>query len=401
MSNLDLMKSLSITSPQKIVLLVLDGLGGLPKTDSGKTELETAHRPNLNRLASEGICGLTYPVGPGITSGSAPGHLALFGYDPIEFDIGRGVLEAVGVDFDLKPGDVAARGNFCSIDGDGNVTDRRAGRITTAESSELCRIIDGMTIGETRVFVQPVRDYRFIAVFRGVGLSAEATDSDPQLTGVPAKPIMALMPQAERLARIANEFVTQARTKLASHHPANMILLRGFSVHPDWPSFEAVYKLKATAVASYPMYRGLARLVGMQVLQTGSSVADEFTTAEKHLKGFDFMFIHVKGGDAAGEDGDFERKVRVIEEVDRELPRLLALNPDVVVVAGDHSTPALVKGHSWHPVPALLWSKVCRPDRETNFSESSGLTGGLGRISATSLMALAMANAFKLTKYGA
>jgi 2,3-bisphosphoglycerate-independent phosphoglycerate mutase len=401
MSNLDLMKSLSITSPQKIVLLVLDGLGGLPRPDSGKTELETAHRPNLNRLASEGICGLTYPVGPGITSGSAPGHLALFGYDPIEFDIGRGVLEAVGVDFDLKPGDVAARGNFCSIDGDGNVTDRRAGRITTAESSELCRILDGMTIGETRVFVQPVRDYRFIAVFRGGGLSAEATDSDPQLTGVPAKPIMALTPRAERLASIANEFVTQARTKLASHHPANMVLLRGFSVHPDWPSFEGVYKLKAAAVASYPMYRGLARLVGMRVLQTGSSIADEFTTAERHLKDFDFMFIHVKGGDAAGEDGDFERKVRVIEEVDRELPRLLSLNPDVVVVAGDHSTPALVKGHSWHPVPALLWSKVCRPDRETNFSETSGLTGGLGRISATSLMALAMANAFKLTKYGA
>jgi 2,3-bisphosphoglycerate-independent phosphoglycerate mutase len=401
MSSLDLMKSLSITSPQKIILLVMDGLGGMPHPGTGKTELETARRPNLNRLASEGICGLTDPVGPGITPGSAPGHLAVFGYDPVEFDVGRGILEAVGVDFDLKPGDVATRGNFCTVDGEGNVTDRRAGRITTEKCAALCRLLDGITVLGTKVFVQPVKEHRFIAVFRGSGLSPEATDSDPQLTGVPPRPVTAAAPQAETMARVANLFIAESMKILAGHHPANMVLLRGFSQHPHWPGFEEVYKLKAGAIASYPMYRGLARLVGMETLKTGTTVAEEFATAAQHFKDFDFLFIHVKGGDSAGEDGDFDRKVKVIEEVDNNLPVLLALNPDVIVVTGDHSTPAVLKGHSWHPVPALLWSRVCRPDTGKDFSESAGLTGGLGRIRATALMPLAMANAFKLTKYGA
>ncbi len=401
MSSLSLMKSLSQPSPQKIFLLVIDGLGGLPHPDTGKTELETARKPNLDGLAARGICGLADPVGPGITPGSAPGHLALFGYDPIEFNIGRGVLEAVGVDFDLRPGDVATRGNFCTVDADGNVTDRRAGRITTEKCAELCRFLDGTTVENTTVFVWPVKEHRFIAVFRGGTLSAEASDSDPQMTGVPAKPVAALSPNAETMARVANEFIRQAGRKLAQHRPANMVLLRGFSQHPHWPAMAEVYRMKAAAIASYPMYRGLARLVGMQILTTGASIAEEFATAAANYKDFDFLFIHVKGADAAGEDGDFERKVSVIEEVDRALPSLLALKPDVIVVTGDHSTPAGLKGHSWHPVPALLCSEVCRADRATEFSESACLTGGLGRIPATALMPLAMANAFKLTKYGA
>ncbi len=401
MSNLDLIKSISQTSPQKIVLLVIDGLGGMPNPQTRKTELETAHTPNLDRLAELGICGLTDPVGPGITPGSAPGHLALFGYDPIEFNIGRGVLEAVGVDFELKPRDVATRGNFCTIDGYGNVTDRRAGRITTEKCAELCRLLDGTSIGDTKVFVQPVKEHRFIAVFRGASLSPEATDSDPQQTGVPARPVAALRPEGDQMAKTANEFIAHARTVLAGHHPANMILLRGFSQHPQWPSMQEVYKLTPAAIASYPMYRGLARLVGMQILNTGATVQEEFSTAAASFKNFDFLFIHVKGADAAGEDGDFERKVRVIEDVDRSLPILLALKPDVIVVTGDHSTPATLKAHSWHPVPALLFSQVCRPDKAAEFSESACLNGGLGRIPATALMPLAMANAFKLTKYGA
>ncbi len=401
MSNLDLIKSISQTSPQKIILLVMDGLGGMPNPQTRKTELETAHTPNLDRLAERGICGLTDPVGPGITPGSAPGHLALFGYDPIEFNIGRGVLEAVGVDFELKPGDVATRGNFCTIDERGNVTDRRAGRITTEKCAELCRLLDRTIIRDTTVFVQPVKEHRFIAVFRGGKLSPEAADSDPQQTGVPAKPVIALRPEADSMAKTANEFITHARTVLAASHPANMILLRGFSQHPHWPSMQEVYKLAPAAIASYPMYRGLARLVGMRVLSTGATVHEEFATAAANYKDFDFLFIHVKGADAAGEDGDFERKVKVIEDVDKSLPLLLALKPDVIVVTGDHSTPATLKAHSWHPVPALLSSEVCRPDKATEFSESACLAGGLGRIPATALMPLAMANAFKLTKYGA
>jgi 2,3-bisphosphoglycerate-independent phosphoglycerate mutase len=401
MSSLDLIKSLSQTSPQKIVFIVIDGLGGLPHPETRKTELETAIKPNLDRLAVQGICGLTDPVGPGITPGSSPGHLALFGYDPVEFNIGRGVLEAVGVDFDLKPGDVATRGNFCSVDSSGLVTDRRAGRIPTEKCAELCRLLDGIAIEDAKVFVRPVKEHRFIAVFRGEGLSAEAGDTDPQQTGVPPKPVIAMNSGAAKIARVANGFIAKAGSILASHHPANMLLLRGFSQRPHWPGMEDVYKLKAAAIASYPMYRGLARLVGMEILQTGSTTEQEFGTLTKHYADFDFFFLHVKGADAAGEDGDFERKVKVIEEVDRALPVLLKLQPDVIVVTGDHSTPAGLKGHSWHPVPAVLYSKVCRTDKAIEFSESACLNGGIGRIPATALMPLAMANAFKLTKFGA
>lgn len=401
MYDLNLIKSIAQPSPQKIVLLVMDGLGGLPHPDTGKTELETAVKPNLDQLAALGICGLTDPVGPGITPGSAPGHLALFGYDPIVYNVGRGILEAVGIDFALQPGDVAARGNFCTIDTNGLVTDRRAGRIATEKCIELCRLLDGMKIKNTTVFVQPVKEHRFIAVFRGPGLSAEATDSDPQQVGVPAKPVTALQPAAENTADIANEFISQARIKLVLHKPANMLLLRGFSQHPHFPSMAEIYQLKAAAIASYPMYRGLARLVGMQILKTGPGIAEEFDTLARYYNDFDFFFIHVKGTDAAGEDGDFKRKVNIIEEVDRYLPRIMGLKPDVVVVTGDHSSPAMIKGHSWHPVPSLLFSKICRPDQETVFSEAACLYGGIGRIPATALMPLAMANAMKLTKFGA
>jgi 2,3-bisphosphoglycerate-independent phosphoglycerate mutase len=325
----------------------------------------------------------------------------LFGYDPITYNVGRGVLEAVGVDFALQPGDVATRGNFCTIDTNGLVTDRRAGRIATEKCIELCRLLDGMQIKDTTVYIQPVKEHRFIAVFRGSSLSAEATDSDPQQTGVPAKPVTALQPAAENMANIANQFIAQARLKLVNHSPANMLLLRGFSQHPHFPSMAEIYKIKAAAIASYPMYRGLARLVGMEILKTGATIAEEFDTLARHYNKFDFFFVHIKGTDAAGEDGDFKRKVNIIEEVDRELPRVMALKPDVIVVTGDHSSPAMIKGHSWHPVPSLLYSKVCRPDQETVFSESNCLYGGLGRIPATALMPMAMANAMKLTKFGA
>ena len=401
MDSLELVKSLSITSPGKIVLIVIDGLGGLPRPETGKTELETARTPNLDKLASSGVCGLSDPVGPGITPGSSPGHLALFGYDPVTYNIGRGVLEAVGIDFKLEPGDVVARGNFCTIDDAGLITDRRAGRIATEKCAELSQLLNNTTIENVKVLVAPVKDYRFIAVFRGPELSAELNDSDPQQTGVPPLTLSPLATKAARTAHIANQFVAKAKAILAGHHPANMITLRGFSQRPHWPAMSEIYKLTPAAIASYPMYRGLARLVGMNILSTGSNISDEFETLAKNYKAYDFFFLHVKGADAAGEDGDFERKVAVIEEVDKTIPELMRLQPDVVVVTGDHSTPALLKAHSWHPVPALLYSKWCRPDGVNKFAESVCIGGGLGRISATSLMPLAMANALKLNKFGA
>jgi len=399
--NLDLIRELSLPTTSKIVLVVLDGLGGLPSLKTGKTELETAKKPNLDRLASRGMCGLVDPVAPGITPGSAPGHLALFGYDPLKFKVGRGVLEAMGIDFELGPGDVAARGNFCTVDEAGRVTDRRAGRISTEKCAELARLLDGLLIEGVKVLVRPVKEHRFVAVFRGEGLDHRLGDSDPQQTGVTPKTVTALSTQAGRTADIANQFVVQAKKALAGHHPANMVLLRGFSGRPELPTVREMYKLKSAAISGYPMYRGLARLVGMEVIETGPSVREEFLTLKQNYGSYDFFFVHVKGADAAGEDGDFERKVRVIEEVDDSMPLITSVNPDVVVVTGDHSTPARLKGHSWHPVPVLLYGRYCRPDRVKGFSESAAVSGGLGRIAATSIMPLAMANALKLTKYGA
>jgi 2,3-bisphosphoglycerate-independent phosphoglycerate mutase len=401
MDNLDLIKEISIASPTKIVLLVIDGLGGLPHPKTGKTELETAKTPNLDRLAAKGICGLIDPIAPGITPGSTPGHLALFGYDPLKFNTGRGVVEAMGIDFDLKPEDIAARGNFCTVDEKGIVADRRAGRISTERCAELCRLLDGLTIGGVEVLVSPVREHRFIAVFRGEGLSPEVSDSDPQQVGVASKEVKAQNAKADKMAKIANEFIAQAGKALAKHHPANMILLRGFSQLPSLPAMPQVYKLKPAAIAGYPMYRGLAKLVGMQVLKTGATIKEEFNTAKQNYNNYDFFFVHIKETDSAGEDGDFERKARVIEEIDRALPILLDPELDVIVVTGDHSTPALLKGHSWHPVPILLYSKWCRPDRVGGFSESACISGSLGRFPATEVIPLAMAYARKLAKFGA
>ena len=399
--SLELIKEIARPSPTRIVLLVIDGLGGLPNPETGKTELETANTPNLDKLAAKGICGLIDLVSPGITPGSAPGHLALLGYNPISFNIGRGVLEAIGIDFDLQPEDVAARGNFCTVDATGLVTDRRAGRISTQKCSELCQLLDGLVIENIKIFVCPVREHRFIAVFRGQGLAPDISDSDPQQLGVAPKSITALSLEADKMASIANQFIAQAKTTLAEHFPANMILLRGFSKLPQLPTMGEVYKLKPAAIASYPMYRGIAKLVGMEILETGTTIEDEFATLKQNYANHDFFFLHIKETDTAGEDGDFDRKVRIIEQVDKALAELINMEPDVIVVTGDHSTPALLKGHSWHPVPMLLYSKWCRPDKVSEFSESACILGGLGRFPATQIMPLAMANALKLTKFGA
>ena len=398
---LDRIKDISRSTPSKIVLLVLDGLGGLPHPQTGKTELETANTPNLDRLAKEGICGLVDTVNPGITPGSAPGHLALFGYDPLKFAVGRGVLEALGIDFELEERDVAARGNFCTMDNSGLITDRRAGRISSQRCAELSQLLDGLKIDDVDILVSPVKEHRFVAVFRGEGLGDELSDSDPQREGMSPKEVVPLSAGAAKTAHVANEFIARARTILADHQPTNMVLLRGFARYPSFPQMSEVFGVKPAAIAAYPMYRGLAKVVGMEVLATGVTIDEEFATLTQHYDSYDFFFIHVKETDMAGEDGDFERKARVIEEVDAALPRLIALNPDVIIVTADHSTPALLKGHSWHPVPFLLRSDWCRPDQVTEFSERACGSGSLGRFRGTHIMPLALANALKLGKFGA
>jgi 2,3-bisphosphoglycerate-independent phosphoglycerate mutase len=398
---LEEIKQISIVSPSKIVMLVIDGLGGLPDAKTGKTELDTAHTPYLDQLAKKGTCGLTDPVSPGITPGSGPGHLALFGYDPLRFTIGRGVLEALGIGFELKETDVAARGNFCTVGDTGLITDRRAGRITTDKCAELCALLAHIKLQGFESFVLPVKEHRFSLVLRGKELRAEISDTDPQKIGVSPYQAKHTKAIARHTADIVNSFIKQASEILAGYHPANMILLRGFSKLPDIPSMSEIYKLTPAAIAVYPMYKGLAKIVGMKVFSTDGGIQEELKILTDCYDKHDFFYVHVKHADSAGEDGDFERKVKVIEQVDSALPQLLNLKADVIIVTGDHSTPAMLKGHSWHPVPLLLYSQWCRPDNAKEFSESACISGGLGRIPATDIMPLAMANALKLTKFGA
>jgi len=408
MANLALMQKLTVGAPTKIVLLIMDGLGGLPMTEGGPTELEAAYRPNMNRLAAEGTLGLSVPVTLGVTPGSGPAHLALFGYDPIHYDIGRGVLEAFGIGVPVGPQDVAARGNFCTVDAAGNISDRRAGRIKTEAAAPIVAKLAQIKIPECEVEVVAVKEYRFVVVFRGAGLSAEVDETDPQRTGVPPLPALARNAaqrpaDALRTADIVNKWIAAAREAIKDEPLANALTLRGFSGDPNLPKYHDVYKLRAACTAVYPMYKGVSQLVGMDV-QTfaGDTPADEFAHVKTIWNDYDFFFIHVKPTDSRGEDGDFPGKVKVIEQVDAALPALLDLKPDVLIITGDHSTPAKLLAHSWHPVPLLLWAPATHMrDACQEFGERACISGGLGRFQATDLMPLALGHALRLERYGA
>lgn len=400
MDQLTLMQRLSIPGTTKMVLFVMDGVGGLPGPD-GKTELEAAYTPNLDALAARGTTGLSTPARPGVTPGSGPGHVGLFGYDPVDWQIGRGVLEALGIDFDLGPDDLAARGNFATLDADGNILDRRAGRIPSEEGARLVEKLRKIKLPGVEVFVEPVKEYRFVLVLRGKGLEDGLTETDPQKTGVPPMPVKATRPEAERSAELLNQWIAEARRLLADEPRANGLNLRGIAKVPPIPKMPDIYKMRLGAIATYPMYRGIARLVGMEVLPTGETIESEVETLKAHWDAYDFFFFHVKKTDSYGEDGNFDGKVHVIEEADAALAKVLALEPDVIVVTGDHSTPWALKAHSWHEVPVLLWSRYVRPDGVTAFGERPCMAGGLGHIRHFDLVPLMMAHAGRLTKYGA
>ncbi|MCR4402095.1 MAG: 2,3-bisphosphoglycerate-independent phosphoglycerate mutase [Firmicutes bacterium] len=401
MVQIEVIKALAQKTESKIVMAVVDGLGGLPHPDTGRCALESARTPNLDALAARSSCGLVEPVGIGITPGSGPSHLALFGYDPLKYEIGRGVLEALGVGVELERTDVAARGNFCTVDESGIITDRRAGRIPTEKNRELVEMLRTIQVEGASVILEPGKLHRFVAVFRGDGLSGDIEDTDPQHTGEKPKPAAPRSPEAARTANIINQWLDKARCVLRSEHPANMVLLRGFAKHPDIPTMSEAFKLTPAAIATYPMYRGVARLVGMEVLETGTTIQDEVGTLRENFARFDFFYLHVKETDSSGEDGNFARKVEVLEDFDRNLPAIMDLAPDVLVITGDHSTPATLKAHSWHPVPFLIFSKWVRPDRITEFGETACAAGSLGTFPSLGVLPLSMAHALKLAKFGA
>jgi 2,3-bisphosphoglycerate-independent phosphoglycerate mutase len=401
--DLDLMRELSVKTDSKIALLVVDGLGGLPMDPYGRTELEAADTPHLDALAARSDLGLSRPVTAGVSPGSGPAHLALFGYDPLRHVVGRGVLSALGVGFELGKNDLGARLNFATKDSSGKISDRRAGRIPSEKGAELVDLLDkNLELDGVETFVRHEKEHRAVAVFRGEGLSDALADSDPQRVGrepLPVKPTDG-SPEAEKSAALANAFVERADEILKDQHPANTVLMRGFGMHPALPSFEEIYELDAAAIASYPMYKGLARLAGMELLKEGEGIAGEFETLKQNWDAYDFFFLHVKPPDAAGEDGDFERKSEIIEEVDTQIPMVLDLGPDALAVTGDHATPAKLKSHSWHGVPFLLHSPYTLPTADS-FGERPCAGGTLGVFPAEEIMGLLMGHALKLNRYGA
>ena len=397
----EILRSLVMQTDSRLVMAVIDGLGGLPVR--GRTELGAAKIPNLDRLASRSVCGLIDPISYGITPGSGPSHLALFGYDPFQYEIGRGVMEALGIGLHLAKDDLTARGNFAAMNEQGIIVDRRAGRIPTEKNREICQFLQ-KEIGEVdgvRISIHPGKEHRFVLVFRGEGLRDQLTDADPQKEGLRNKGTEALSPEAKRTAEIVNSTIRKASEVLKSSHPANTILLRGFSKVPDIPTMAERFNLRPAAIASYPMYRGLARLVGMETLETGETHKEIVETLKNHFESHDFFYLHFKKTDSAGEDGDFKKKVKVLEEVDRVIPSILRLKPEVLVVTGDHSTPAALKGHSWHPNPILLYSQYVRPDGIRRFTEKACGKGELGRFPAVHILPLMLANGLKLKKFGA
>jgi len=395
--------SLIKAEKSKIILVVIDGVGGLALTGGKGTELQIANTPNLDALATESSCGLLEPIGAGITPGSGPAHLALFGYDPIKNNIGRGILSALGIGFSLTEKDVAARVNFATVDKEGRVLDRRAGRIKTELNKKLCeKILKNIKLDPyIKNFLYPEKDYRAVLILRGNDLWGDLIDTDPQKIGVVPFEIKATSPRSEKTANIVSDFISQAKTILTNEKPANMILLRGFDKYIPLKSINKRYGLKAFAIAEYPMYKGISRLLGMGVAENISSLDIQIESLRKNYDKYDFFFFHIKKTDSLGENGDFDAKVKEIEKIDAIIPQIVELNPDVLVVTSDHSTPALLKYHSWHPVPVMIKSIYARKDSVTKFDEISCANGILGLRPMTDLMPITLACANRLEKYGA
>src|SRR3954469_4784501 len=406
--NLDALYSeLTLKPEAKLALVVLDGLGDLAigGLDSS-TPLEAAATPNLDALTQDSAQGRMIPVAPGITPGSGPGHLGLFGYDPLQYEVGRGVIEALGLGMELKAGDIAARANFCTLDAKGIVTDRRAGRIETEVCEELCALLSKniKKIGDTQVMIRPGKGHRFVVVFRGKGLEGPLTDADPHREGTPipkAQPVNAKSAKAKKTASLVQQFYKQALPLLAKRKPANGFLMRGIAHQPGIPSFEERYKLRAACIAVYPMYKGLAQLVGMTKLEGPQTIAEQFQRYLDEYDNYDYFFIHYKYTDMYGEDGNFEGKKKAIEDFDRALPLFLKKKPDVLAITGDHSTPCVIKGHSWHPIPVLLTSALSGSDKLDRFTETGANMGSLGIFESKFLMRLMQANARMFDKFGA
>ncbi|WP_018467790.1 2,3-bisphosphoglycerate-independent phosphoglycerate mutase [Calidithermus timidus] len=409
MSLFPILEEISQSTPSKILFVVLDGVGGLPRQPGGPTELAAASTPNLDALAKQSMLGLQYPVAPGIAPGSGPGHLSLFGYDPIRYQVGRGALSAIGIGAEFRDGDVGVRGNFATLDASGRITDRRAGRPSNEENARVVAKLQAaiQEIDGVRVRFYTESEHRFVVILSGAELGERVSDTDPQKTGVPPLESRVHHPgdaASARTATVLNALSARIREVLKDEPTINAALFRGISERPKFPSMQQIYKLNPACVASYPMYKGVASLVGMKVLEVvgeEDALQGKVKALQTHWSEHDFFYLHFKKTDSTGEDGDFEEKVHKVELFDHLLPELLALKPDVLVITGDHSTPSVLRAHSWHPVPVLLYGPYLRNDPAQRFTEDEAARGTLGTLRGTDLMPLMLAHAGKLQKFGA
>lgn len=407
---MNLKKLIKKDKKSKIVLFILDGVGDLPVKE-GRTPLELANTPNLDELVKVSATGLHIPIDYGITPGSGPGHLGIFGYEPLKLEIGRGILESLGVGLEVKETDVAIRGNFATVkyeNGNPIIIDRRAGRISTEENRRLINYLSQniKKIDEAQIVLCSGKEHRFSLIIRFPykisSLAEKINDTDPQITGKEPYEPKGENEEAERVAEIAKKFINQAAELLKDEPKANYVLLRGFSVKPDIEPFPEKFALKSACIAVYPMYKGLAKLVGMDVITfEGETIKDEINTLKTYFEDYDFFFIHIKKTDSFGEDGNYEGKVKVIEEFDSYLSEVLSLKPDVIAITGDHSTPCVMKSHSWHPVPVMIYSPYCLGRLSQRFTERECFKGELGVFPSHKLMQLLLAHSAKLAKFGA
>ncbi len=401
MTSQSVLQGLAQPADTRLVLLVLDGLGGLAQQPNGLTELEAARTPNMDLLAAEGQTGLSQAIGPGITPGSGPGHLALFGYDPVSSNIGRGALSALGLGVELKDGDVAVRLNFCTVDDKGRVVDRRAGRIDSSLNSSLISKLNAIDLPGIELQFITESQHRAVLVMRGSGLDPRITETDPQRLDVfPVDP-EPIHPEAQRTSDVLKGVLAAVRECIGGESPANFVLMRGYAGRPVFQGIDQLYGLNPLCIATYPMYKGLARAVGMDVAEGLDTISAEVAELSAQWNSYDYFFLHVKSPDARGEDGDFDGKVAAIEEVDAKVPDILQLRPDVFVLTGDHSTPAVLRQHSWHPSPFLIRGEWVRPDRTEAFGERDCDTGALGVFPAQSIMAMMLGHGGRLAKFGA
>jgi 2,3-bisphosphoglycerate-independent phosphoglycerate mutase len=405
----------------KILILICDGLGDRPVGAlKGKTPLEAAPRPNMNHFAKGGACAIIDIIAPGVRPGSDTAHLALLGFDPYKVYTGRGPFEAMGVGMEVRPGDVAFRCNFSTVNDKMEIEDRRAGRIKEG-TAELARALDGWEYEGVKVYFKEGTEHRGVLLLRALGLSPLVSDPDPHEEGVRPHECLPKAPEAALTARVVNAFVKRSHEILMEHpvnrerikagkRPANIILPRGAGMMPHLPSFQERFGMKCAAIAGVALVKGICRVAGMELLDvkgaTGGLDTDmdaKMKAALKALDSHDMVLVNIKAADLCGHDGDYKMKSKVAGRIDKALGLLRKDLPEDAhfALTADHSTPCCAKDHTGDPVPLAIYGRHVRTDGVQTFGERACAGGGLGRLRGTDLLQVMLDLAGRSEKFGA